>query len=132
MLSSRLGLPLIIGLGVCCLATPRTGQAAEPNEFASSITTQDVRDAGEGQAGSWVHVDPGTGQRIPPPARRAAIPPQAAFSTSHRGLAEVPAPGGGVMVDLQGRFRSATTATVGADGTPHVNCAGPGSAEQGE
>jgi hypothetical protein len=41
-----------------------------------------------------------------------------ALSTSHQGLVEAPSPvpGGGVMVDLQGRFRSMLFATIGPDG----------------
>ena len=57
---------------------------------------------------------------------------RAEFSTSHQGLVEKPAPGGGMMIDLQGRFRSAATATAGADGTPVVDCIQPGTAARGE
>ena len=55
-----------------------------------------------------------------------AISSDPAFSTSHQGLVEVPAPGGGVMVDLQGRFRSATVARVKPDGTVVTECVKPG------
>jgi hypothetical protein len=83
-------------------------------------------------AGSWINVDPQTGKRMPVPSTGAgvAVPADPAFSTSHSGLVERPAPGGGVMVDLQGRFRSAATATVGPDGTAHVDCVAPGTAER--
>jgi hypothetical protein len=68
-----------------------------------------------------VYVDPETGEFTVPPkeARAAEAPaPEAAFSTSHEGLVVIPSPvpGGGVMVDLKGRFRSPLTATLGADG----------------
>jgi hypothetical protein len=41
-----------------------------------------------------------------------------ALSTSHLGLVQVPSPvrGGGVIVDLQGRFRAPLLATVGEGG----------------
>ena len=83
-------------------------------------------------AGSWINVDPQTGKRMPVPSTGAgvAVPADPAFSTSHSGLVERPAPGGGVMVDLQGRFRSAATATVGPDGAAHVDCVAPGTAER--
>lgn len=47
---------------------------------------------------------------------------QNAVSTSHEGLFEEPAPGGGIMVDLQGRFRSLSIATTDADGNLTVRC----------
>jgi hypothetical protein len=37
-----------------------------------------------------------------------------------------------MMIDLQGRFRSAATATVAADGKPVVDCIQPGTAGRGE
>jgi hypothetical protein len=84
--------------------------------------------AAPGAAGSWINVDPQTGKRIPVPSSGAGVqvPADPAFSTSHSGLVEQAAPGGGVMVDLQGRFRSAATATVGPDGTVHLDCVTPG------
>ncbi len=81
-------------------------------------------------AGSRINVDPQTGKRIPVPSAGVLLPVDPAFSTSHSGLVEQPAPGGGVMVDLQGRFRSAATATVGPDGKAHVDCIAPGGAER--
>ncbi len=49
---------------------------------------------------------------------------QNAVSTSHEGLVEVDAPGGGTMVDLQGRFRSLSIAETDADGNITVKCLG--------
>lgn len=73
-----------------------------------------------------VHIDPGTGAIVPAPVAPQApaqLPPAA--SRSVQGLAERPAPGGGVMLDLQGRFLSPVTATVTPDGAPHAECHGP-------
>ncbi len=95
----------------------------------SSVLAEPAAEPGPASAaGSRIHVDPQTGKRIPVPSSGEGVelPADPAFSTSHSGLVERPAPGGGVMVDLQGRFRSAATATVGPDGTPHVNCVAPG------
>jgi hypothetical protein len=82
-------------------------------------------------AGRWIRVDPQTGERKAGPmpgSARGAIAADPAFDTSSQGLVEEPAPGGGVMVDLGGRFRSAVTATVGPDGTPAADCVTPGAA----
>ena len=123
----------IVALGVCALMRPVVGFAepgAEPAQrLAPSGATGDA--AGSSRAGSWIHVDPQTGKRVPGPPS-AVLAGRAEFSTSHQGLVEKPAPGGGMMIDLQGRFRSAATATVGADGKPHVDCIPPGTAGREE
>lgn len=73
--------------------------------------------AEERSAGMRVYIDPVTGEFAEPPAG-AAHAPSAASSTSDAGLVEIPSPvpGGGVMVDLQGRFRRPLVATIDADG----------------
>ena len=73
-----------------------------------------------------VHIDPSTGAIVPAPVGPPA-PAQLAPAASHsaQGLVERPAPGGGVMLDLQGRFLSPVTATVAPDGAPHAECHGP-------
>jgi hypothetical protein len=47
---------------------------------------------------------------------------QNALSTSHEGLVEEQAPGGGVIVNLQGRFQSLMVATQGTDNKVSVEC----------
>ena len=109
-------------VAAACTLTQPIVALAEP---ASVPATQEG--AAPGHAGQWIHVDPQTGKRVPaPPSAATAGRPE--FSSSHQGLAEKPAPGGGMMIDLQGRFRSAATATVGADGKPNVDCIAPGTA----
>ena len=73
-----------------------------------------------------VHVDPSTGAIVTAPVGPPAAA-QMAPATSHSaaGLVEVPSPGGGVILDLQGRFLSPVTATVAPDGAPHAECHGP-------
>jgi hypothetical protein len=76
-----------------------------------------------GNAGMRVHIDPKTGAILRQPAP-GSVPltltpmDQNAMSTSHEGLVEVPnpVPGGGVKLDLQGRFQSPLIATIGPDG----------------
>lgn len=78
--------------------------------------------------GMRVYVDPSTGQVLKEPPQGAAgsltITPaeRNAFSTSHEGLVQTPAgvPGGGVRLDLKGRFQSSLMATVGPDGKPQI------------
>jgi hypothetical protein len=76
-----------------------------------------------GGSGVMIYVDPKTGQLLKEPAPGTAplaVSPALdnARSTSHQGLVEVPSPvpGGGVEVDLQGRFQSPLIGTIDADG----------------
>lgn len=84
-----------------------------------------------------VYTNPNTGEIIQPPAGApTAETPESlekAFSTSSQGLVETPSPvpGGGVMIDLQGRFRSPLVATQGADGKVSVEHT-PGAPDSGE
>lgn len=69
-----------------------------------------------------VYLDPQSGRLLskpPPGADVLTLSPAELnmLSTSHDGLVERPLPGGGYMVDLQGRFRHVAVATVAADGT---------------
>ena len=77
--------------------------------------------------GMRVYRDPQTGRLGPPPA---GIPPhvltideQRMLNRSDQGLRPRSLPGGGVAVNLQGRYRNMAVATVGADGQAAVNCA---------
>lgn len=77
----------------------------------------------EDASGMRVHVDPQTGAILPEPApgtRPLQLTPQEqnTLSTSHEGLVEVPSPlpGGGVKLDLQGRFQSPLIGTIDANG----------------
>ncbi len=75
--------------------------------------------------GMRAYLDPVTGEFGVPPSweeealgTEALVAPGAPASTSDAGLVETPSPvpGGGVMVDLQGRFQSPLVATIGTDG----------------
>lgn len=118
MSSRRLSSFFAAGVLVCAFAP---GAVADPV----------AEPAPQAAAGSRINVDPQTGKRVPVPSSGEGVqlPADAAFSTSHSGLVERPAPGGGVMVDLQGRFRSAATASVAPDGTVHLDCVAPGHAD---
>jgi len=87
-----------------------------------------VSKAGASDAGFVVHVDPSTGAftASSPQAVRVDVDRvlQNALSTSSEGLVEVanPVPGGGVMVDLRGRFQNAMVATVDESGGLGATC----------
>jgi len=75
------------------------------------------------RAAQRVRIDPATGKLMQGPTGMTASQranARAAFDTSDEGLEEVVSPirGGGVTVDLEGRFRSPLTATAGEDGEP--------------
>ena len=78
------------------------------------------------QAGLRVYKDPQTGEFTdpPPPEAATAAPTERALNRSHEGLVAVPSdvPGGGVRLDLQGRFRSHFIATKDADGKINIRC----------
>jgi len=79
-----------------------------------------------GAAGMTVYKDPITGRLLPiPPGELQDLltdEMKSAVSMSQEGLAETAAPGGGVMIDLQGRFQSAMQAAVDADGKVTGHC----------
>jgi len=97
--------------------TRRPASAATANEHAEKTPGTP-----EGAAAMRIYRDPQTGEVGAPPAGAPSAEELEslgdAFSTSSQGLVETPSPvqGGGVKVDLQGRFRSPLVATQGADG----------------
>lgn len=91
------------------LDTARTAGAVTPAAVAS-----------EKAPGFVVHIDPITGEFLPGPPAGAVTPPKAAETAKvpPPQFFEVPSPvpGGGVMIDLQGHFRTPLVATIDADG----------------
>jgi len=79
-----------------------------------------------GQSGYRVYIDPATGRFLDHPVGGGALQLtpelQNAVSTSGAGLQEVPAPGGGMMVDLQGRFQNVMSASEMANGKLNAPC----------
>jgi hypothetical protein len=104
----------------------RFGSAAAVLLWGSLGGVAGAGEAPGAPAGMRAHIDPRTGAIV-----REPVAPQApaglptAASQSAEGLVERPAPGGGVMLDLQGRFLSPITATAAPDGAPHAECHGP-------
>ena len=133
-----IGLPRLLpvfALGLWVFAI-QPAAADEPHPAQAGKSRQNCAEpaspgAPQGSAGLRVYVDPQTGKLAAPPAGAppASVPPEGRrpdrvppprpeFSTSGEGLVEIvdPVPGRGVTVDLQGRFRSSLTATVGPEG----------------
>ncbi len=116
----------------------RCAEIAQPTGPAQAQSGAPAAKADGGQAAAAPQVSPGMRAYVDPETGELTVPPDdvraaeaaaaaAAFSTSHEGLVEVPSPvpGGGVMLDLKGRFRSPLTATLSADGKvtmAHVPC----------
>jgi len=79
--------------------------------------------APEISAGFKAYVDPVTGETLERPHEMApALELDATHATSDRGLREIvsPEPGGGVSVDLQGRFRVPLEATLAPERRPSI------------
>lgn len=80
-------------------------------------------------AGFRVYLDPETGRFVPEPPAGAEVEPDVAtaeaVSTRSVDLVEQPSPvpGGGMMLDLQGRFQNAIEMSVDASGALSSDCA---------
>lgn len=115
------GLLFALGAAACFAMATQPALAADAGAPAA-------KSAGAQQApGMKVYIDPKTGALLNEPApgtQPLELSPheQNSRSTSHEGLVEVPSPvpGGGVGLNLQGRFMSPMIATVGPDGKVRV------------
>src|SRR5262249_7404970 len=125
----------LLAAGACFAVA---AQPASPNESQSAPSGQTETGPGAGlpqqltgasaavpssTSGMMIYIDPQTGAILKAPAPGTVplqLTPQLqnALSTSHQGLTEIPnpVPGGGVKVDLQGRFQSPLVATIDANG----------------
>jgi hypothetical protein len=101
-----------------------TGPARACDDAPAPAATSGTPVQAQGMIG---HRDPATGKLgAPPPATLPSGVPQAAAS-SPVALPETPGttPAGGVKLDLQGQLKFPMRATMGADGTPHIECTDP-------
>jgi hypothetical protein len=101
----------LIGVLTCCVAGAPAVAADQPNAPAGMIG----------------HTDPATGaivkEAAPGSAPLVMNPAELnARSTSHQGLTEQMGTesGGGVMIDLKGRFQSPLIGSIGPDGKPRM------------
>jgi hypothetical protein len=117
--------------GGCSANMPAPGAVGEPAINAQNEQPQldrpriadpvePVAVAREKAAGIVVHIDPTTGEFLPEPPVTGVVQPPAvdAAKAPLPELYEVasPTPGGGVMIDLKGHFRTPLVATIDADG----------------
>lgn len=138
---------VMAGLLLCVSATGSSAAADElaisspdgaPAGNESPPQSPTGASAGDPAAGMTIHIDPHTRQAAPPPPAtvpRQLSPAEArAFSTSHDGLTQRPSAiaGGGVLIDLQGRFHTPLVGTVGASGTITIRHGEPTSAAPSE
>jgi len=143
---SALGLSVSFAIGIQSVIPAEEQQTGSAETPASPNTTTTVAEKQgektahfpEGAADIRVYVNPDTGEIIQPPAGAPVAETskslEKAFSTSAEGLVETPSPvpGGGVILDLQGRFRSPLVATQGSDGKVSIEHmpVGPDSSEK--
>jgi hypothetical protein len=98
-----------LGLGVLGALVAVGVPAASAEDGAPPAVTSGMR----------AHVDPATGRLVPEPV----VPAPAARQPAPLPLpAEEPAPGGGMMSVLHGRFMNSVVATVEADGSVRIDC----------
>jgi hypothetical protein len=106
-------------------------QATDPTQPSG------IRPVVKSEGGLLIHVDPRTGAILKEPAPGSVpllVSPQFlnSISTSHQGLVEAlsSVPGGGVKLDLQGRFQSPLIATVDAEGKVKIQHLEPPGAQE--
>jgi hypothetical protein len=111
-------MPAPRGVGEPAISSQNEQPQLDMSRIADPVEPAAV--ASEKAAGIVVHIDPNTGEFLPEPsAAGVAQPPAAAAAKALLPeLYEVasPTPGGGVMIDLKGHFRTPLVATIDADG----------------
>ena len=87
--------------------------------FALGIATSARgEEASAPRAGMRANIDPSTGRLVPEPVE----PMPERVPATRPPAVEEPAPGGGTMVRLNGRFMSDMIATVNPDGSLRIDC----------
>ena len=121
------GIAVLLAAVVAILTEEPRGAEAQPSVPVAAAASADPI-ISPGSAGLKTYRDPVTGERrapVPGVVIPALTPAQRnARSRSHEGLQQVQGatPGGGVMVDLKGRFRSTTLSVRQSNGTYTVRC----------
>jgi hypothetical protein len=124
MIRSKFGLGVLIATFTngCVAYTTQQISSSEP-QISHSQSTPDQKTEPPGKAPAIiVHIDPQTGRIISSPATPApGQVPQPPLDTAKPPLPQLqetlsPTPGGGVMIELDERFRTPLTATIDADG----------------
>jgi len=114
----------LVALAVVVAATQETAETPSTPEAPAAVEIKSVA----GTAASVVAKDPATGELRSATADEIADllseDMRSSLSRSSVDLVEVesPSPGGGVMVDLKGRFHSVQWAVRDAEGRLHTEC----------
>jgi hypothetical protein len=121
-LTAFVSLVVLAIAGVACAGSPpaRTPTTKPPSKLQLPSLLYSPA-----SGGLVVGIDPETGQLGPATAlqRLQLLGPEAAMlSRSTVGLVEAPVPGGGVMIDLQGRFQDLSYVRRGPDGRLVFGC----------
>jgi hypothetical protein len=105
-------------------ATMLSGDSRPDRAGAVQLSAITAGTMPSGAAGQVISVDPATGKLRAPQAADLVEILGNAVSTSDEGLTveKSPVAGGGMMVNLQGRFQNALTATVDANGNVQAPC----------
>jgi hypothetical protein len=138
---TRRVLTALLGAAGCfATAAPAALAADDPPPPGAGVSQAPTdKPAATPERGMTVYIDPQTGavRQTPAPGTvplQLTPQEQRAFSSSHQDLTEVPnpQPGGGVKLDLQGRFQSPVIGTIGPDGKLRMQHLGdtPKSGEQ--
>jgi hypothetical protein len=103
-----------------------SGTRTPDSRMANATESGIEQNQSDVQPGMRVYIDPVTGEFVNGPVEKSPVdlPEQlkSALSTSAEGLKVEPAPGGGIMVNLQGRFQHASIATIDAQGNVTSEC----------
>ncbi len=104
-------------LSTVCIGAPAggTGDMATPSPAAN---------APRAGPGLKVYIDPETGEFLEQPPRSAEpaepmMAPNVALPEPEQVAS--PEPGGGIMVDVRGRFQTPLRARIGSDGKPEIS-----------
>jgi hypothetical protein len=119
---NRLLLGVLIATFTSGCVAPHIGQIdSEPQVRSLDTPTRQTTESAATAPGMIVHIDPQTGQIIiPPSVPSSGQVPQLPADTAKQPLPQLqetlsPVPGGGIVIQLDERFRTPLTATLDAD-----------------
>lgn len=125
LLAAAAGLLLVsapAGAAESCCSKNKAAAADSQSTAPKAKDKETTKPAGT--AGLRVYLDEQGHPTAPPEGKAAEAAAPSAFSTSAAGLRQVPGtgPAGGVKVNLEGRFQSASVATTSPDGSIQLHC----------
>jgi len=119
---SFITLMALLALGLCWATAPAAAEEATPSQTKDATAPAPKADAPASAKGQMVYLDENGNRIAPPPGAAKAVVPSTNRSSQGLVQAQSSVPGGGVIVDLKGRFRSYVIATKNPDGTISMTC----------